>query len=569
MTNLKRVCRVGLTFILLTLVKNSFSQTISPGVFGQNAWMPDTIGNVNNCTDPPCIFNGKLYQQWGNIKRSGATMIRYGGTAVDKNIPTNYQYVRMIDSIRANGMEPIIQVPFYNHRYTAQQAAAIVQYINITKGKNIKYWVIGNEPNLGYSYTTASQVAAYIKPFASAMKAIDPTIKIIGPELAWFDQNIINGLTTPNGADDITGADQNGRYYIDVFSLHTYPFNGSQTRTQVISKLTAPGSFQDNLVYLNGRIATCNTAHNRSGLNAIKTAVDEMNIDWQNSTSDDLYGLGANSFIGGQFVAELMGLGMKNSVSYMNVWSVVEGGGANTNIGYIDPQTGNKKPSYYHFQMVADNMKGTYANGTSNVANVKAYGSYNSQQIAVLIMNEDQGNNYNYTVRLNTAAATGNNPLKININANVAAEYNGTIQNQSSIVLVFNAAGQIVKKYEYSLSTNAVANIGPTVTDYTTTGGVSHNSQAHGVFEMNIYPNPSFGKLTIALNRGDSQEKNFRVQIFNLIGQEVLDKKSDFNNNDREEIELSPAMANGVYILRIKEGERDHYITKKFILARP
>jgi hypothetical protein len=156
MTNLKRVCRVGLTFILLTLVKNSFSQTISPGVFGQNAWMPDTIGNVNNCTDPPCIFNGKLYQQWGNIKRSGATMIRYGGTAVDKNIPTNYQYVRMIDSIRANGMEPIIQVPFYNHRYTAQQAAAIVQYINITKGKNIKYWVIGNEPNLGYSYTTRS-----------------------------------------------------------------------------------------------------------------------------------------------------------------------------------------------------------------------------------------------------------------------------------------------------------------------------------------------------------------------------------------------------------------------------
>ncbi len=75
------------------------------------------------------------------------------------------------------------------------------------------------------------------------MKAIDPTIKIIGPECAWYYQGIINGLTTPNGPDDITGVDLSGNFYIDYISFHFYPFNGSQTRSQVISKLTSPRIF--------------------------------------------------------------------------------------------------------------------------------------------------------------------------------------------------------------------------------------------------------------------------------------------------------------------------------------
>jgi hypothetical protein len=54
-------------------------------------------------------------------------------------MPTNYQYIKMIDSIRAKGMEPIVQVPFHNWRYSAAQAAAIVQYVNVTRNRNVKY----------------------------------------------------------------------------------------------------------------------------------------------------------------------------------------------------------------------------------------------------------------------------------------------------------------------------------------------------------------------------------------------------------------------------------------------
>ena len=118
--------------------ERSYSQSISEQFFGVNAWMPDTIGNASACIDPPCILNGKLHKKWNDVKNSGAKIVRFGGIAPDKNKPTNFQYIRMIDSIRAKGMEPIIQVPFRNYRYSAQQAAAIVNYINITMSRNIK-----------------------------------------------------------------------------------------------------------------------------------------------------------------------------------------------------------------------------------------------------------------------------------------------------------------------------------------------------------------------------------------------------------------------------------------------
>ncbi|MGZ3862282.1 MAG: T9SS type A sorting domain-containing protein [Bacteroidia bacterium] len=561
MKRTKRIIQTTLLFIsMLFAAKNAGAQAISPHFFGQNAWMPDTIGNASACTDPPCVLYGKLHHQWANVKNSGASLIRYGGIAVDKNIPTNYQYIRMIDSIRANGMEPIIQVPFRNYRYNEQQAADIVKFINVTSGKNIKYWVIGNEPDLGYSYTNASQIAAYIKPFASAMKNVDPSIFIIGPECAWFNQSIMTDLTTPNGPYDITGKDAYGHYYVDYISFHTYPFSGSQTRAQVISKLTSAGSLQDNLVYLNSRISSCNTAHGRNGSSALKTAITEANIDWQNSATDNLYGVGASSFIGGQFWAEMMGIAMKNGVDFINFWSVAEGNNTAANIGYVDAATNTRKPSYYHYQMMAQNFKGNYVNGTTNQVNVKSFGSQNSQQTAVLVLNEDLASNYNCTIRLNTAAIAGTSQLKINVNANIATEYTDVIPSQATVLFIFNSSGALIKKYEYSLSQNAVANIGPTYTQFNGTTGVepikspTHESK---YFEIaKVFPNPNTGKFTIQLNKENTDELKYEIEVFNMEGQLALTKSDAAFLKGKEEVDLSiGSIAAGVYIVRVRLGE--------------
>lgn len=564
MKNIKKIIKTGFLALILSLTaENTFAQAISTQFFGQNAWMPHMIGST--------VLNGKLDKHWGNIRNSGTAFVRYGGITCDRDMPTNQQYIAIIDSIRKNGMEPIIQVPFDKYKYTAQQAAGIVTYINKTQGRNVKYWSIGNEPDLGYSYTNAGQVAAYYKAFSSAMKNVDPSIKIIGPDCAWFNKAIMDGLTSPNGADDITGKDAAGRYYLDVISFHTYPFNGSQTRDQVISKLTASGSFQDNLVYLNTRVAACNAAHGRTGAAALTTAVTEANVDYKNPDGDNIQGLGVNSFIGGQFVAEMLGIAMKNNVGFVNLWSVVEGNGLATNIGYIDPSTGNKKPVYHHFKMMADNFKGDVAACTSNQASVKAFGSKNSQRVSVLVMNQNATGTSNYTVRLNNEAIAGASAVKINVNAGIAAEHTGTLSNQASVMLTFNAQGILIKTEEYSLATHALANLPPTVTNLNNTTGVGEEANTgRGIFEMkNIYPNPAPGKFVIALNKGGNVgvEEKVQVEIINLLGQVVYDKELTFLTG-KEEVHLSPAIANGEYILRVKEGTQDNYLVKKLMVQK-
>lgn len=560
------------TLVIATLIlmgNNSFSQTISKKFFGQNAWMPDTIGDANNCQEPPCVLHGQLHKMWGDIKASGSGVIRFGGIAPDRNKPTYYQYIKMIDAVRANGMEPIIQVPFHNNRYNAAQAAEIVKYINVTKGKNVKYFIIGNEPDLEYKYTSASQVASYFKAYATAMKAVDPSILTIGPEVAWYNTNIINGLTTPGGPNDITGKDANGRLYLDIITFHTYPFNGTQTRSQVVSELAGAGNFEDNLTDLNKRVAACNSYHNRTGAAVLKTAVTEANISYANASSDDLYGVGTNSFIGGQFWAEMLAIGMKKGLDFVSLWSVVEGNNTGSNIGFIDKTTKNKKPTYHHFKMLADNFKGTFCDGTDNMPNVKSFGSQDGKQIAVMILNQDQATNLNYTVRLSKSAVSGNNgTLKINIDANVEKEYTGSIDNQSTTLLIFDMSGNIIKKIDYKLNGQADNNLAPVVTQISnsilsSTSEISADELP--AFETKLYPNPSNGAFTVKMNTANGANQVIKMNVMNAIGQVVFEKTPIVENGYiNEKIELNSSFAAGLYIVQVMIGDNE-YNTKMMV----
>ncbi len=439
--------------------------------FGMNAWMPYQIGSKR--------YNGKLEQKWAEIQASGVQIMRYGGNGVDhwadpswvdpndSSKSTLKQYLALVDQMRSNGIEPVLQVPVYDWTYSASQAADIVEFINVTNGRGVKYWVIGNEPDLDsgvYQYTTAAQVAGYIKPFASAMKAVDPSIKIIGPEITWYDESIMNGLTScDGGADDITGTDANGRYYVDIISYHTYNgFNGTQTRSQVMSALTQSGGLDEDLATLQSRLTTCNSYHGRTGLNVLKMAITEANVNYTNSSGDSVTGVGAKSFLGGQWWAEFMGVTMKHGVDFVNFWSTIEG----DEKGYISHADGTLRPTYYHFQMMAKNFRGNVATATDNQTNTKSFAAKDVDQVVVMILNQDQSTSFNYTVRLNTGTVSGSNALKINVDAGLAVESSGTIASESTLVLKFDATGVLKTKIEYKLYGHANSNLPPAVTNY-------------------------------------------------------------------------------------------------------
>jgi hypothetical protein len=415
---------------------------ISSLFFGQNAWMPAQIGTVP--------YGGKLEQQWPAVAASGVKVMRYGGIAVDENFSamlSRDQYIAMVDAMRTHGIEPILQVPFDNGNRSASEAADLVRHVNQTMKRKVHYWTIGNEPNLGYGYTKASQITAYFRPFASAMKAVDPSIEIIGPDPAWYDTRILDGATTPGGPDDLTGKDANGNYYLDIVAFHTYPFGGTQTRAQVLAELEKPGGFDDNLAALRARVDNCNAFHGRTGDRAVRMAVTEGNIDYKNPVGDSVTGEGATSFLGGQFWAEMMGIAMKRGVHMMTFWSVIEG----LNIGYLR-NDGAKLPAYHHFDLMAHAFRGVVVDSSDNQANVKTFASKDHTQIAVLLMNQELTAAFAYRVRLDLGAISGSPALAIHVDAGTATEYAGMLDPQSTVLLVFDASGSIQSRHVYPLA---------------------------------------------------------------------------------------------------------------------
>jgi hypothetical protein len=109
---------------------------------------------------------------------------------------------------------------------TPQEAAAWVQYANITKNYGFKYWEIGNEcfgswetderqrPHDPFSYAVAA------RDYITAMKAVDPTIKI-GVVVVTGEESYRNYTDHP-AINPRTGQTHNGWTPVLLATLHSF-----------------------------------------------------------------------------------------------------------------------------------------------------------------------------------------------------------------------------------------------------------------------------------------------------------------------------------------------------------
>ncbi|WP_168735716.1 chitobiase/beta-hexosaminidase C-terminal domain-containing protein [Cohnella fermenti] len=184
-------------------------------------------------------------QQYVNmIKEAGISLIRFpAGAEADyaywdrTNASPWYEapspYTRtitadMLDSymslVREVGAEPFITV---NAKFDDKAMAAdMVRYANVEKGYGIKYWEIGNEPEFfaAPDNVTPLEYAARIKEYSDAMKAVDPSIVIVGPANAQPTQ--FEDWTKPI----LSYLNDNGSP-VNAISTHWYPLWGGQTNT--------------------------------------------------------------------------------------------------------------------------------------------------------------------------------------------------------------------------------------------------------------------------------------------------------------------------------------------------
>jgi len=201
---MKLVVFIGCT-LLISLTKISHSQPISKILVGTNVWLspPESV--------------------WQQAAEANLQVIRIGGARYDHHLPSFEQLLTWVRQIKEAGAEPVVQCSKYE---SADSAAALVKFLNVEHGMNVKYWGIGNEPWLQFKRPPLNEmgakIEAYWKPRAAAMKEADPTIKIYGPNCCDYLDTVYIDLF--GGKNDITGkVPGKNYYYCDGLSFHRYP----------------------------------------------------------------------------------------------------------------------------------------------------------------------------------------------------------------------------------------------------------------------------------------------------------------------------------------------------------
>lgn len=406
-----------------------FSQPISPVLVGNNCWM-----NLDNS------------DIWNKVGPAHLKIIRIGGISYDQNMPSRDRLKFWVSEIKRIGAEPLVTI---SRKFSGADAASLVQYF-IDQNLRVKYWSIGNEPDWDGNLSN-STVATYVKASASAMKAVDPNIFIFVPDGAWYNESMLTALV--GGSDDVTGKDANDRWYVDGISWHDYHFHeNNYTRQQVLS---AGAVFRDDILKVKNKMDAANSKNQRTGTSALRWGIGEINMTVNNPTEQDANGVGVQSFLNGQIFAEDFGQGMKYGATYITPWSIHESDGSRngTDLSLFDGVQSVAVPrsSWWHSKLMAENMRGVFAACSSSLPNVRCFGSKDTDQIAIIMLNMENTGNRPYTLRLNNDQITGSDPLKINTNAQIAKEYKDSINNQTTQVLVFTLSGNLKKKITYSV----------------------------------------------------------------------------------------------------------------------
>jgi hypothetical protein len=425
-----------LAIVVLTLSIRSNAQEISPYLFGQNHWIAQ--GDEGTRV-------GYLHLLWPKVKESGIKSIRIGGNGYNHNLPERQRLTAMIDSIRNIGAEPILQVP---EEFTAIQAMELVEYYTKPGNKKVQFWSIGNEPLLKKG-TTIDQVYETIMRIAPAMKKADPTIKLFVFDECELREAAYRDLC--GGRLDISGLKENGVWLIDGFTFHKYPNGRDFNRDNVV--FSGPETILNQTKLLKQIMEESDQKHNRTGDAKLMWGLTEVNVTYANPDRE-ISGYGNPSFLGGQFIAEIYGIGMQYGTFSVNPWCISETDAVNTDFGYLGlPLEFYPRSSFYHTQMMAQNMTGSFINTSDNQKYVKTIGSISKDQISILVMNQHQNMDFGFDIILNKSGKS-KKPLVINADALLDICIDGRIEKQSSMMFIFDAKGVLLKQISYGLKQN-------------------------------------------------------------------------------------------------------------------
>lgn len=240
------------------------SLVLSPYLLGSNVFPMSGTSSK----DP----GGQGFMNYGpqvvsGLRSAGIKLLRFpGGNFDEEHTPSTQQLDAFSNLLNQIGGEGLMQVQLSDPldpqpvplNIRATRAALLVEYMNNPQSIQrsagapyhaIKYWSVGNEPDLltdpdtGKKYTVAEYTQAFIA-YSLAMHTRDPGVQVFGPELSQYSatggpqdsqrnfwmQGFLQGISAYEHTHNLPF------HLLDGVSFHDYPFkDGQQNMNTILS----------------------------------------------------------------------------------------------------------------------------------------------------------------------------------------------------------------------------------------------------------------------------------------------------------------------------------------------
>ncbi len=235
----------------------------------------------------PYVY-GANYGPWSMVepdmlpqaKASAVTYLRFpAGNWGDENDLKPYHIDPFMTFARLLHAEPSISVRLKGG--TPEKAAQLVHYTNVEKHYDVRYWSIGNEPNLYRDYTV-EQYNRDWRAMAQAMLAVDPKIILVGPDVSQYPPLSVTDPDSQKAHDWLRTFLQVNGDLVRIVSIHRYPFpKGTNQPATTIAQLKDSAREWDTIIPDLRKVIKETTARD------LPVAVTEVNSHWSNAVGGE------------------------------------------------------------------------------------------------------------------------------------------------------------------------------------------------------------------------------------------------------------------------------------------
>lgn len=275
------------------------------------------------------------------VEDGGFKALRFpGGAWTDTVDMKSFQIDMLMPFAEKVGAMPTISVRLLGG--SPETAADLVRYTNLEKDYGVTYWSIGNEPSYftaggyaDYDYTTENLNKDW-RAIALAMKAVDPTIKLMGPEIHQWNDSYETTLKDSAGRDWITEFLKANGDLLDVVTVHRYPMHSPSNPVDI-------DALRNNTREWVGEVEYLRSLTKEILGHELPIAITEVNSD---PSSAMLQETSPDSFYNAIWYADVLGQLMNADVFMVNQWVLSQ---RSTGLGLLKGT--EIRPTFYVFPL--------------------------------------------------------------------------------------------------------------------------------------------------------------------------------------------------------------------------